>query len=247
MKEKKKRIVFLSGLGLFIFLIAFLVTAILLEDRAVLSLLRNSEEMMVKSFHVLGLDGKEKNPRREREKKYLENTTADTEVLKVNEEAVYYPEFAFYLLASQKAFEEAFGKKVWSIRDRGKNLQELLIEDIAEEIIQLKIVVSEAEKTGLVLSEKEKEEIVSTVTEQLSFIDPVLAAKYYLDAELLTKIYEENFLADKFYAAYLKEKAGEGVTEEGSLLFKRAYGEWKRRAHTEVFFEKLHELIGKGS
>lgn len=246
-EEKKKKKLSLFFLGILTFSIVFVLVAFYLEDENILNFLDNSSRMAVKSFHVLGLDGKEKNPRREKEKRDLENTTAEIVALKVKDEIVYYPEFAFYLLASKKELEMNYGKNVWRIVKEGKSLEENLMSEIGKELVQLKIIVSEARKTGLELSDMEREEILNTVEEQLKNIDPVLIAKYYLDRELLTKIYEENFLATKFHALYIKEKKKSGDFRAGAFIFRTAYEDWEKNYETELFLEQLTELTGSGT
>lgn len=237
-----------------LFLLLFLVTlstglfsmiVFFLEDEAFTSFLDRSEKLAVKSFQVLGLDGKTKDPRREKERRDLENTTAEIEVLKVGEEIVYFPEFSFYMLSYEKEIEENYGKKAWNIVSKGKKLRELMVEDVVKELIQLKIILLEAKKAGVSMNEKEEAEIEKTVDEQMKNIDSVLVAKYYLDPELLSRIYSENFLADKFFYSYLKSNRKEEKIEE-DRLFRTAYEEWEKNYEIEVFEENLVRLKGSG-
>lgn len=246
-KEKTKRSLKFLWIGILIFLISFVATALFLGDKLMLEFVNHSGRVAIKSFHILGLDGKGKDPIRDRERKDLENTTAEILVLSVEDEAVYYPEFAFYMLATKKELETTYGKKVWTIEKNGKKLRDFMMADILKELVQLKILVAEAKKRNLSLNEKEKQEIVNTVQEQLKGIDPVLVAKYYLDAELMTKIYEENFLATKFHDSYLKEQRRKGDRRKPDFIFKEAYRNWEQVYQTESFLENIIELSGGGT
>lgn len=245
MEKKNKKKVIRLFLFLFFFTGMFSILIFFLKNKTLLSFLEHSERLAVKSFHILGLDGKAKDPRREKEKRDLENTTAEIEVLKVGEEMIYFPEFAFYLLSYEKEIEDSYGKRVWSLTDKGKKLRDLVIEDVVKELIQLKIIVSEAKKAGLSISEMEAEEILKTANEQMINIDSVLVAKYYLDPELLSRLYAENFLADKFYYSFLKNtKKREETEEEEKNRFRSAYDGWERKYEIRIFEENLNRLRG---
>lgn len=242
MKEKrKKRSLQLVILGLILILV-FRGIAFFLEDKRVLSFLRFSEKMAIKSFQILGLDGKYKDPMREKEREDLENTTAEVEVLRVGGERVYFPEFAFYLLSRKKEIEGLHGKEAWRLSTSYRSLEELVEEDVLKELIQLKILLLEARKEGIFVSEEEKEEINSTVSEQLMNIDPVIVAKYFLDPVLVSRVYEENFIATKFYHIKTKKMEEKQGKEEVENLFLEAYEKWESQYSIEVFRERIQKL-----
>lgn len=172
-----------------------------------------------------------------RTKEALKNTSATIAVLRVGEETVYYPEFAFYVLASKKRYEQRFGRDIWSMKINGERAGGLLREDVVEELIQLKIIVKEAEKEGVFLGEAENKEIISVANEQMKGIDPVIAAKYYIDADIIAKIYRENFLANKFFKDYSMKRDGE-LTEG---VFKELYIGWKESYSVTVYEDRLSE------
>lgn len=167
--------------------------------------------------------------------------SADIQIIKIDDEIVYYPEFEFYLLATKKDYETLLGDGVWSVTRNGRSVEELLKTDIIEEIAHLKIVVNEAKKQGYSLTEAEKDEIKKSAKEQLKGIDPILKAKYYLDEGLIVRIYEENYLATKFFNGYSKAAKVEG--EEAEKLFNSAYNVWESSYTAEIYWENINGII----
>lgn len=239
MKERNKKGIVLVFIMVLLLGGAFFTAAFFLKEEWALSALKQSENIAMKSFHILGLDGKAKDPRREKEKKDLENTTAELEVLRVGEESVSFPEFAFYLLASKKELEGNFGKEVWNLRTQGKKLHDLAVDDVIKEVVQVKVMLAEAKKSELVITDEEKAEIANSVNEQMQNIDPLLVARYYLDSELISKIYEENFLAVKYYHHAIKD--------EDSVFFQKKYEKWEKNYSVQILEENLGRFRENGN
>lgn len=242
MSGKKKAIIFFV---LFLTLISiFYGVVVFLGRERTASLVKKVEGFAKHSFKVLGLDGKSKNPVRDR-KNQEEKTSAELEILSVGENMVYFPEFAFYFLSLKKDAEAALLPAL--LEFKGERLGELVLDEVLSELKQLKIVSSEAKKAELTVSPEEKEEIERTIEEQLKGIDPLLLAKYYIDPELLLSIYEENFLAEKFYGFYIKEKQKKGDNRPDEVIFKEAYEGWESSLEVKVFHENIKKLSENGS
>lgn len=162
----------------------------------------------------------------------------DIPMIKIDDEVVYFPEFAFYILATKKDCEKKVGKDIWELTKRGRKIKELVIVDIVDEIMKLKIITKEAKRAGYELSQSEIEEINKTAKDQLNGIDSLIKAKNYIDEELISIIYQENFLATKFFEGYSSEH--DLTEEEAKAEFKRMYVRWRGKCQVKIYWENIN-------
>lgn len=236
--EKKKTPVLIALFGVAGFFVLFGAVAFFMGNKGVRSIVEESKKIAVKSFQVLGLDGKGKNPRDKVRKVEEVGSKAELKILSVGEETVYYPEYMFYLLASKKKFEGKFGKEIW----KEETISDLMKEDIVREIIQLKLMKKKAVEEGIFLTEAEKKELLASAGDQFLQIEPILIAKHYFTADLFANVYEENFLASKYVKKYEKERNLSGNNKIREELLSRIYENLLEEEETTIFYENLEEI-----
>lgn len=118
----------------------------------------------------------------------------------VGDKEVTRDEIMFYVLCVREQYEGYFGKEIWSVDfGNGRTFEDMCKEDILNEIVQLKVITSMAEKNGVEVTEDEADEIADTVREQLEEINETDAAKYHITTELLERIYHDNYLSSKMF------------------------------------------------
>lgn len=240
--EKKKNPIFFALLGVVGIFAVLGTIAFLRGDKGVRLAVEKSQKIAIRSFQILGLDGKGKNPRDKVRKSEEGSSKAELKILTVGEETVYYPEYMFYLLASKKKFEVNFGREIWEEEKEEEKISKLMKEDVAKEIIQLKLMKKKAETEGILLTEAEKKELMSSAGEQFLQIEPILIAKHYFTTDLLAGVYEENFLASKYVRYYEKERNLVGKKKIAEELLTRVYQKLLEENEIVIFYENLEGI-----
>lgn len=122
-------------------------------------------------------------------------------MLMVGDTKVYYNEAMVYLKSAQDKYEADYGDGIWNadILGNGKTFGKMLKDEVINQITELKIIHSEAEKQKIVLTEEELAEANSYAKEHYEGLSDEDKQRYMITEELLQQVYSDNLLADKVF------------------------------------------------
>ena len=122
-------------------------------------------------------------------------------VLKVDDIEVSYSEAMVYLLVVQQRYEQEFGNEVWSydIGGDGTTIGQVLKSKVLDQIIQLEIICSEANKQGVVLNDDEMLQVRDDAAKYMETISEQEQVKYGITEELAVQVFAANAVAKKMY------------------------------------------------
>lgn len=119
----------------------------------------------------------------------------------IGDTKVYYNEAMAYLKSAQQNYETDYGKGIWNadILGNGKTFGKMLKDEVMNQITELKIIRSEADKLGITLSEDELADADNYAKEHYDGLTQADKDKYLITQELLKQVYEDNLLANKVF------------------------------------------------
>jgi len=131
----------------------------------------------------------------------LENTGAGELVAIIGDTKVYYNEAMVYLKSAQAGYEAEYGKGIWDVDIKGDGVTfgKMLKDEVMDQIIELKIIRSEALKEGIVLEEDEIAQANAYAKEHYNGLTQEDKEKYHITEELLRQVYSDNLLAEKVF------------------------------------------------
>jgi len=131
----------------------------------------------------------------------LENTGAGELVTIIGDTKVYYNEAMVYLKSAQAGYEAEYGKGIWDVDIKGDGVTfgKMLKDEVMDQIIELKIIRSEALKEGIVLEEDEIAQANAYAKEHYNGLTQEDKEKYHITEELLRQVYSDNLLAEKVF------------------------------------------------
>ena len=177
----------------------------------------------------------------------LKETSAYDLYLTVGQKKVYFPEVSVYALGTRDKFETDMGRgDFWSFEVKNaqsavtspgavNTVGSLAADDIRRELIEIKVIVAEAENEGITLTDDEEKELMETAKTQLANVSAKIKAAYFLDENVLYMVYHDNFLAAKFYSEFMNRARYEHPGKSGEKLFTREFK--KRYSSTTVGYD----------
>jgi foldase protein PrsA len=119
----------------------------------------------------------------------------------IGDTKVYYNEAMVYLKSAEANYETEYGKGIWDadINGNGKTFGKMLKDEVMNQIIELKIIRSEAIKQGIILEEDEIAQVDSYAKEHYDGLTQEDKEKYHITEELLKQVYTDNLLAEKVF------------------------------------------------
>lgn len=119
----------------------------------------------------------------------------------IGDTKVYYNEAMVYLKSAQENYEAEYGTGIWDadILGNGETFEKMLKDEVINQIVELKIIRSEAEKQGISLTEDELAEAASYAKEHYEGLTQADKEKYLVTQDLLQQVYEDNLLAEKMF------------------------------------------------
>lgn len=124
---------------------------------------------------------------------------ADSVVISVGETTVPYSEYRSYYYFMDHQYEELLGEEVWKQSIGDKTIGQIAIEDVLRMIIQVKVIVKEAERQGVILEADEKEDADYNANKLCESLDEKTKQEAMITSQEMMKIFEENRLAEKMY------------------------------------------------
>jgi len=124
-------------------------------------------------------------------------------LMTVNGQESDYREALLYLLAAKEEAELLYGEGVWQqvLDENGTTYGELRKQQVLDEYIDLKIVVSHASEYNLTIDEDENNDIAQYVAEFTANVGKDKLLAYNLSSEIIKKTYYNNMLATKVFEA----------------------------------------------
>lgn len=125
-------------------------------------------------------------------------------VFSVGNEVVCLNEVWIYAKTVQQEYEKNYGSGIWTVELQNENgesqtVEAITKEDIIEEILQVKVLSSEADSFGIALTNEENAEIEQQADAFISGLTDADIAETGVNRELAIKVYQENTIADKVY------------------------------------------------
>ncbi len=126
---------------------------------------------------------------------------AKTVVVTVNDQEVTFDEFRIYLQSQRDEIEAMYGEDIWSmeIDDEGTTYEEMFIKSVFDQIINIKLVCSQAETLGITLSEDELLDVDEYTSQFLSEFSEEALEYYSVNKDIIRNIYKDNVLYYKIY------------------------------------------------
>lgn len=131
----------------------------------------------------------------------MENTGAGELVAIIGDTKVYYNEAMVYLKSAQANYEAEYGKGIWDVDIKGDGVTfgRILKDEVMDQIIELKVIRSEALKEGIILDEEEIAQANAYAKEHYNGLTHDDKEKYHITEELLRQVYTDNLLAEKVF------------------------------------------------
>lgn len=125
----------------------------------------------------------------------------DAVVLTVGDTSITYGDALLYILQVVNQYEPSFGEGLWGFQvDENSTFEDMAKDEIINQLSQLSIIASEAEKLEISLSGDEKDEINDSVRDYLSKITEKDQKKYNITEDMVYQVVADNYLAEKVFA-----------------------------------------------
>lgn len=136
--------------------------------------------------------------------------TEKVAVFTIGKETVYLNEVWIYAKTIQQEYEKNYGTGIWAVEllnesGEAQTVETITREDIIEEIVQVKVLVSQADSFGVALSQEEMNQIQQQAGAFISGLTDADIAETGVTAELAVQVYEENAIAGKVYERIMRE------------------------------------------
>lgn len=166
-----------------------------LKDGKELYVTYDSGNSTVLSLSYYRVDGKKQN------EEIRDNTASGELVAIIGDTKVYYNEAMVYLKSAQANYEAEYGKGIWDvdIKGDGTTFGKMLRDEVMDQIIELKVIRSEALKEGIILEEEEIAQANAYAREHYNGLTREDKEKYHITEELLRQVYSDNILAEKVF------------------------------------------------
>lgn len=177
-------------------------------------------------------------------------------VAMIGDTKVYYNEAMVYLKSAQENYENSYGKGIWNadILGNGETFGKMLKDEVINQITELKIIRSEAEKMGITLSEEEQAEADSYAKEHYDGLTQEDKDKYLVTEEVLQQVYADNLLANKVFEnktinvdTNVSDQEAKQITVQDILIYSTDFDEKGNKVpftaeEKEAAYEKVKSL-----
>lgn len=177
-------------------------------------------------------------------------------VAMVGDTKVYYNEAMVYLKSAQENYENSYGKGIWNadILGNGETFGKMLKSEVINQITELKIIRSEAEKMGITLTEEEQAEADSYAKEHYDGLTQEDKDKYLVTEEVLRQVYADNLLANKVFEnktinvdTNVSDQDAKQITVQDILIYSTDFDEKGNKVpftaeEKEAAYEKVQSL-----
>lgn len=126
---------------------------------------------------------------------------AERVVVTVNGQEVTFDELRIYLQSQRDEIEAMYGDEIWSmeIDKEGTTYEEMFKKSVFDQIVNIKLVCSQAETLGITLSEDELLDVDEYTSQFLSGFSEESIEYYSVNKDIIRNIYKDNVLYNKIY------------------------------------------------
>lgn len=126
---------------------------------------------------------------------------ANRVIVTVNGQEVTFDEFRIYLQSQRDEIEVMYGDDIWAmeIDDEGTTYEEMFKKSVYDQIVNVKLVCSQAETLGITLSEDELLDVDEYTSQFLSEFSDEALEYYSVNKDMIRNIYKDNVLYNKIY------------------------------------------------
>ena len=131
---------------------------------------------------------------------------SNNEVFRIEDSSCSLTEMKYYLVSTQRGYEDNFGSQIWDQETDSGTVEERLKDSVLAKVAQIKVMNLLAKEKGIELDENEINESASKAAEYFDALsDEDKVAMNNLTLEDITQIYEERAVADKLYDFIIKD------------------------------------------
>ncbi|MDD5936850.1 MAG: peptidylprolyl isomerase [Clostridiales bacterium] len=122
-------------------------------------------------------------------------------IVTINDQEVTFDEFRIYLQSQRDEIVETYGNDIWSmeIDDEGTTYEQKFKQSVLDQIINIKLVCSQAQELGITLSEDELLDVDEYTSQFLSNFSQEAIDYYSVNKDIIRNIYKDNVLYNKIY------------------------------------------------
>ncbi len=154
----------------------------------------------------------------------------ESRLMLVNQQESDYREALLYLLSAKEEAELLYGKGVWDLvlDEKGTSYGSIRKQQILEEFIRLKIIVSHAAELNVKTYEEENSDIAEYTEEFIKNVGKEKLLAYNISESMVKTLYLNNTLATKIYEAVtlsVDTNVSDAEARQGSFeyIFKSKY------------------------
>jgi len=131
---------------------------------------------------------------------------SNNEVFRIEDSSCSLTEMKYYLVSTQRGYEDNFGSQIWDQETDSGTVEDCLKDSVLAKVAQIKVMNLLAKEKGIELDENEINESASKAAEYFDALsDEDKVAMNNLTLEDITQIYEERAVADKLYDFIIKD------------------------------------------
>ena len=131
---------------------------------------------------------------------------SNNEVFRIEDSSCSLTEMKYYLVSTQRGYEDNFGSQIWDQETDSGTVEDRLKDSVLAKVAQIKVMNLLAKEKGIELDENEINESASKAAEYFDALsDEDKVAMNNLTLEDITQIYEERAVADKLYDFIIKD------------------------------------------
>lgn len=132
------------------------------------------------------------------------------EVFTVGDESVYLNEVWVYAKTIQQEYEKNYGSGIWAVELQNEDgdtqtVETITKEDMIEEIMQVKVLVTKADSFGVALTQDETEQIKKRAEDFMAGLTDADKEETGVTQEVAEKVYQENAIASKVYDRIMQQ------------------------------------------
>lgn len=136
--------------------------------------------------------------------------TEKVEVFTIGDESVYLNEVWIYAKTIQQEYEKNYGTGIWTVElqnedGEAQTVETITREDMIQEIMQVKVLVHQADSFGIALTKEETEQIQQQAEAFIGGLTDADLAETGVNLELAVQVYEENVIAGRVYDRIMQD------------------------------------------
>lgn len=128
------------------------------------------------------------------------------EVFRIEDSSCSLTEMMYYLVSTQRDYEDSFGQQIWKQETDSGTVEDRLKDSVLAKVAQIKVMNLLAKEKGIELDENEQSEAASRAEAYYATLsEDDKKAMNDMTVEDITLIYEEQAVADKLYDFIIKD------------------------------------------